>query len=104
MAALFMSEPFENFIAVMRSLCREFTVNDLISIVKKLIQFQVSVSIGDFEVSRSTQRGVCVETVHHKNMKKDAELYSGIICIETDPDVIEAKKNIDNEASLANEI
>ena len=37
-------------------------------------------------------------------MKRCVELLSGIIRVETEPDVIEADKNIDNEASLANEI
>ena len=98
------SEPSEHYSAVMRYLCREFTVNDLIYIVQKLIVFQVSVSNGDLKVARSTQRKVYVATVYHKNMKKFINLHSGIICVETDTGVIEAEKNIDNEASLENDI
>ena len=40
------SEPSEHSIAVVRYLCREFTVNDLIYIVHKLFRFQVDVSNG----------------------------------------------------------
>ena len=56
------------------------------------------------EVERFTKGKGYVATVHHRNMKRCVELLSGIIRVETEPDVIEADKNIDNEASLANEI
>ena len=37
-------------------------------------------------------------------MKKFVELHRGSISVETDPDVIESQKSIDNVGSLANEI
>ena len=37
-------------------------------------------------------------------MKKSVELHSRRIHVETDTNFIEAEKNIDNEASLSNEI
>ena len=51
------------------------------------------------KVARSIQGESYVATVHHKNMKKSVELHSGSILIETDPGVIEADKNLGNEAS-----
>ena len=63
------SEPSGHYIAMMRYLCREFTVNDLICIVQKLIIFQVSVSNGDLKVARSTQGKVYVAPVRQENMK-----------------------------------
>ena len=95
-----MPEPSEYYIHVMRYLCREFTVNDLTSVVQKLIIFQVSVSNGDLKVARYTQGGGYLATAHHKKMKKYVELHIASICVETDTGVIEAGKNIDNEVSL----
>ena len=94
------SELSENCTVVVISLCRYFTVNNLISILQKLIRFRVTISNGDLKVSMSTQRKFYVETVHHKNMRKYVELHSGSICVETDPGVIEAEKNIYKEALL----
>ena len=88
----------------MKYFCREFTVNDLIFIVQKLIIFQVAVSNVDLKVESSTWGKGYVATVHHKNMNKYVELHSGRICVETDPGDIEVEKNIDNESSLANKI
>ena len=89
---------------MVRYLFREFNVNDLISIVQKFIRFQVAVSDGDLKVARSTQGKGYVATGFHENMKKSVELLRGSIYVETDPGAIEAERNIDNEASLANEI
>ena len=50
-----MLEPSDHSISVTRPLCRELTVNDIISIVQKLIRFQVAVSNGDLKVARSIQ-------------------------------------------------
>ena len=47
--------PSENYIAMMRYLCREFTVSYIIYIVNKLIIFQVVISNGDLKSARSTQ-------------------------------------------------
>ena len=77
-------------------------MNVVRSIVLKLIRFQVAVSNVDLKVARYTQEEGYVATVHHENMKKSVELYSGIILVEIDHDAIEAEINIGNEASLAN--
>ena len=52
-----MSEPSQHYISMVRYLFREFNVNDLISIVQKLIGFQVAVSNVDLNVASSTISG-----------------------------------------------
>ena len=37
-------------------------------------------------------------------MKKSVDLHSSSIHVETNPDVIEAEKNIDNDSSLENKV
>ena len=67
-------------------------MNNLIYIIQNLIRFEFDVSNGDLKVARSTQWKGYVATDHHKNINKSVELHSGIICVETDPNVIEAYK------------
>ena len=97
-------EPSDHYIAMMRYLCREFTMNYMIFVVKNLIRLKVTVSNGDLKVEMFTRGKGYVVTAHHKSMNKHVELHIRIISVETDPDVIKAEKNIDNEASLENEI
>ena len=78
-------------------------MNDLIYILQKLIIFQVSISNGKLKVAKSTQGKGYTATVQHENMNKYVELHIRSISVETNPDVIGAGKNPDNDASLLNE-
>lgn len=94
------SEPSEHSIAIMQNLCREFTVNDLISVIQKLLRFHTAIANGNLSLQRS--KNGYVATAHHDSMKKQVEMHIGEVVIETDLAVIEAQQGIsdDNLASL----
>ena len=100
------SEPSEHSIAIMRRSCREFTVNDFISVVQKISRFHESSTQGDLILCRSNETSGYLATVHHDSRKKSIEIKSGSIKIETDLNVIEAQKEIlsDNDVFLSHRI
>mmetsp|Transcript_29457 Transcript_29457/g.28333 ORF Transcript_29457/g.28333 Transcript_29457/m.28333 type:complete len:118 (+) Transcript_29457:2303-2656(+) len=88
------SEPSELSIALIRHLCREFTVNDFVHIVQKLSRYWTSVSKGNLKVVMTFGASGYVATVHHENAKKAIILSSGKFEIKINPDVIKALEGI----------
>ena len=88
------SEPSEHSIALVRHFCRDFMVNNFVHIVKKLVQYWISVSKGNLKVVRTSEVSGYIATVHHENTKKTITLSSGNIEIETNPDVIRPQRGI----------
>eukprot|EP00957_Ditylum_brightwellii_P085640 6515065-Ditylum_brightwellii.AAC.1 len=64
------SEPPEHSIALMRQMCREFTVNDLISLVQKLARFRAAVLGDNLKIMRTTGASGYIATAHHDKCKK----------------------------------
>lgn len=89
----------------MRSFCREFTVNDLISVVNKLGGFQKQISDGNLNMVRTTETSGYQSTAYHDTIRNSStKLHAGTVHIETDPKMLEAQKVIVDEEPVASQI
>ena len=97
------SEPSEHSIAIMRNLCREFTVNDLISVVSKLSGYQQEMREGNLALTRTSEASGYIATLTHENSrrasKKVIELSGGNVQIESNLKLIQASEGLSETSS-----
>ena len=77
------SETSDHSIIIMRHLCQEFYVNDLISILMKFSGFWKQMVDENLKLLQTYESSGCVKAIHHKNEKKTIKLNSWIIHIDT---------------------
>ena len=98
------SEPSEHSFAIMRGICREFTMNDFISLVQKQVRFWKSITNGQLVTMRSTETSGYTATMTSQATKKGVKVHAGHVEIETSLQMIEAQVGISDNFNVANHI
>ena len=98
------SEPSEHSFAIMRGVCREFTVNDFISLVQKQVRFWKSITDGQLVTVRNAQASGYMTTINSQVIKQEIKLHAGNVEIETSLPMIEAQVGICDNFNVANKI